>query len=76
MQNNPMQMIMNMMQMGNNPQQILQNIMMQNPQASAIMNQMNSSGMSPKQFCMQYAKQNNLNIDPLINMFNQMGAKF
>ena len=59
-----------------NPQQALQNMMMQNPQMSAIMNQVKNSGMSMEQYVRQYAKQNNINIDNYINTFKRSGAKF
>lgn len=58
-----------------NPNQILQNYARQNPQINIILNQMQSSGMSPKQYVMQYAKQNNIDIRPLINMLSQRGIK-
>lgn len=58
-----------------NPNQILQNYARQNPQINIILNQMQSSGMSPKQYVMQYAKQNNVDIRPLINMLSQRGIK-
>lgn len=58
--NNPMQIMMQMLSMGKNPQQIMQNMMNNNPQAQTVFNQMRQSGMSPKQYVMQYAKQNNI----------------
>lgn len=75
MQQNPMNMLMQMLSMGNNPQQIIQSIAAQNPQVQAVFNQMQQSGMSPQQYAMQYAKQNNINIQPLVNMMNQRGIK-
>lgn len=76
--NNPMQMIFQMMQMGNNPQQILNTIVNQNPQARALMNQINNSGMSPQDYLRQYAKQNNIDLDknPMVQMLRSRGAKF
>lgn len=73
MAGNPMQMLMQMMTMGNNPQQIMQNMMMNNPQAKAVYNQMKASGQTPEQFVKQYAKQNNINIDGMLNMLRQRG---
>lgn len=75
MQQNPMNMLMQLMSMGNNPQQILQNAMTSNPQIRTALNQMAQSGMSPQQYVMQYAKQNNINIQPFVNMMNQRGIK-
>ena len=72
MNNNPiLQMLMN----GGNPQQIIQNLMQNNPQARAMYQQMQNSGMQPKDFVLQYAKQNNIDIQPYINMMNQKGYK-
>jgi ABC-type proline/glycine betaine transport system substrate-binding protein len=75
MQQNPMNMLMQMLSMGNNPQQIIQNLAAQNPQVQAVFNQMQQSGMTPQQYAMQYAKQNNINIQPFVNMMNQRGIR-
>ena len=60
---------------GMNPQQIIQNITQQNPQVQVLLNQARQSGMTPQQYAMQYAKQNNINIQPLINLLNNRGIK-
>ena len=75
MQQNPMETLMQMISMGNNPQKITEQILYQNPQVRTIFNQMQQSGLTPQQFVFQYAKQNNINIQPLINMLNQRGIK-
>lgn len=79
MNNNPMQMFMQMLNMGGNPQQIIQNMVNKNPQMqqqlNILNNQIQQSGLSPQQFAMQYAKQNNINIQPFVNMMNQRGIK-
>lgn len=75
MQQNPMEVLMQMISMGNNPQKITEQILYQNPQVRTVFNQMQQSGLSPQQFVFQYAKQNNINIQPLINMLNQKGIK-
>lgn len=74
MNNNPLGMFQNFLSMGVNPQTIQQTIFQQNPQMQVIYNQMVQSGLSPVDFIMQYAKQNNINIDPnMVNgMYNQM----
>ena len=72
-QMNPATILTQMLSMGNNPQQILQNMANQNPQVNALINQMQQSGLTPKQFVMQYAKQNNINIQPFINAMNNSG---
>lgn len=69
--NNIFQMLMS----GMNPNQIMQNIVTQNPQAQVILNQMQQSNMSPQQYVMQLAKQNNVNLNPILNMLRQRGFK-
>lgn len=75
MQQNPMNILMQLMSMGNNPQQIIQQMANQNPQIRAVFNQMQQSGLTPQQYVMQYAKQNNINIQPYINAMNQKGIR-
>lgn len=70
-----MQMLMQMLSMGSNPQQMMQNMIARNPQANAILNQMRNSGMTPEQYVRQYAKQNNIDIEPMLNQFRQRGFK-
>lgn len=70
--NNPMMLFQKMLSMGNNPQQIEQMILQQNPQLQVISNQMKQSGMSPLDFVMQYARQNNINPNLINQMVNQM----
>lgn len=68
--------VIQMLLSGGNPQQIVQNIIQNNPQAKAMFMQMQNSGMSNKDFVMQYAKQNNINIQPYLNALSQKGIKF
>lgn len=75
MQQNPMNVLMQLMSMGQNPEQITNQILSQNPQIKVAFNQMQQSGMSTQQYVMQYAKQNNIDIQPLLNMLNQKGIK-
>ena len=72
---NPMQILMQMMASGN-PQQMMQNMARQNPQINAILNQQRQSGMSMEQFTRQYAKQNNIDINPMLNAMKNRGMKF
>lgn len=58
-----------------NPQQILQQMINQNPQAQIVLNQMKQSGMSMRDFTLQYAKQNNINLQPILQQLNQYGIK-
>lgn len=72
------QQLTNLIQMinsGNNPQQIFQQMINSNPQLSPVINQIRQSGMSPQQFVMQLARQNNVNIQPLVKNLQQRGIK-
>ena len=70
-----MNMFMSMLQSGNNPQQYMQAMIKQNPQLNAVFNQMRQSGLSAKDFTMQFAKQNNINLQPFIDLMRQRGIK-
>ena len=74
--NNIINMITQIMMNGQNPNQIVQQMITQNPQAQVLFNQMQQSGMSIKDFTMQYARQNNINLQPIISTLNQRGIKF
>lgn len=74
--NNPMQQMLQMLSMINNPNQVVQMLAQQNPNVQAILNQMQQSGMTPQQFAMQYARQNNIDINQVANAFRKMGGKF
>lgn len=71
--NNPN--IFQMLMSGMNPNAIMQNVIQSNPQAQVILNQMQQSGMSPKQYVEQLARQNNVNLNPMLNMLRQRGIK-
>ena len=74
--NNDVLSIFNMLlNSGNNLQQVVNNMIMQNPQYQMLFNQVRSSGLSMKDFVMQYAKQNNIDIQPILNALNQRGYK-
>ena len=72
---NPLQVLLQMAMGGNNPEQIINQMMQQNPQLNILLNQARQSGMSPRDYAMQYARQNNVNIQPLVDMFAQRGIK-
>lgn len=74
--NNPMERMLQMLSMSNNPNQVVQMLAQQNPNVQAILNQMQQSGMTPQQFAMQYARQNNIDINQVANAFRKMGGKF
>ena len=58
-----------------NPQQVVQQMINQNPQAQILMNQMQQSGMSMRDFTLQYARQNNINLQPILQQLTQHGIK-
>ena len=63
MPNNPIEIFKSFIQMGTNPKQIEEMIYKQNPQLKVLSNQMKQSGLTPVEFVMQYAKQNNMPIE-------------
>ena len=75
MNNNIVNLIMQMMTNGQNPNQVVEQIISKNPQAQILFNQMKQSGMSIKDFTLQFAKQNNINIDQILNTLSQKGIK-
>lgn len=75
MNNDIANLIIQMITNGQNPQQVIQQIVQKNPQAQILMNQMQQSGMSVKDFTLQYAKQNNINLQPTLNILSQRGIK-
>ncbi len=75
MNNHMMQILAQISRGGANPQQIIQQMIANNPQAKIVLNQMRQSGMSPKEFTMQYAKQNSIDLQSQIDMFNNFGIK-
>lgn len=75
MNNNIVNLIMQMMTNGQNPNQVVEEIISKNPQAQILFNQMKQSGMSTKDFTLQFAKQNNINIEPILNTLSQKGIK-
>ena len=60
---------------GMNPNQIMQQMIQQNPQAQVVLNQMKQSGMTPEQYAQQLAKQNNVDLNPMLNILRQRGSK-
>ena len=75
MNNDIANLIIQMITNGQNPQQVIQQIVQKNPQAQILMNQMQQSGMSVKDFTLQYAEQNNINLQPTLNILCQRGIK-
>ena len=58
MNNNIANLIMQMMTNGQNPNQVVEQIISKNQEAQILFNQMKQSGMSVKDFTLQFAKQN------------------
>ena len=75
MTNNIVNLIMQMMTNGQNPNQVVEQIISKNQEAQILFNQMKQSGMSIKDFTLQYAKQNNINIETILNTLSQRGIK-
>lgn len=75
MNNNLANFIISTITNGQNPQQIIQQMVQKNPQAQILMNQMQQSGMSMKDFTLQFAKQNNINLQPILQQLNNSGIK-
>ena len=67
--NNIMQMLVSLL--AGNTEQMLNS----NPQFNAILNQARQSG-SIKNYVLQYAKQNGIDVEPYINALKQRGLKF
>ena len=66
-----MQMVMQMLMSGGDVDGFIKNLSSQNTTVKAVMNQQKQSGMNMKDFVMQYAKQNNINIDNIINIIKK-----
>lgn len=54
-----------------NPKELLNSLISNNPQLKNVMNLLNSSGMTPKQFFYQYAQQNGIDPNQFLNSLNQ-----
>ena len=73
--NNIVDLIMRIMTNGQNPKQVVEQRISNNPQARALFTQMKQNNMSIKDFTLQYAKQNNINIETILNTLSQRGIK-
>ena len=54
-----------------NPNELLNSMISSNPKLQSVMQLMNSSGMTPKQFFYNYAQQNGIDPSQLINTLQQ-----
>ena len=75
MNNNIVNLIMQIMTNGQNPNQVVEQIISKNQEAQVLFNQMKQSGMSIKDFTLQFAKQKNINIEEILNTLSQKGIK-
>lgn len=75
MNNNIVNLIMQMITNGQNPNQVVEQVINKNQEAQVLFNQMKQSGMSIKDFTLQYARQNNINIEEILNGLSQKGIK-
>ena len=75
MNNVDINLLMGLLTGGNNPEQMVQGLIQSNPNMNAVFQQAKQSGMSMKDFTLNYAKQNGINIQPLINMMSKNGIK-
>ena len=75
MNNNIVNLIMQVMTNGQNPNQVVEQIITKNQDAQVLFNQMKQSGMSIKDFTLQFAKQKNINLEPILNTLSQKGIK-
>lgn len=75
MTNNLANIVMTLITNGQNPNEVLNNLIQKNPQYQFMMNQMKQSGMNIKDFTLQYAKQNNINLEPTIKVLENQGIK-
>ena len=73
--NNLINSIMQLMHIGQSPEILIQNMVRQNPQLQVMFNQQQQSGMDWKAFAMQLARQQNVDITPVLQSFQQKGIR-
>lgn len=73
--NNYMNNLMQLLNMGVNPQQIVQNAIARDPQLQQIFSQMNGKNLSTKDVVMQLAQKRGIDLNPMINVLQQKGFK-
>lgn len=64
-----------LMQMGQNPQQIVQNVIARNPQLQQVFSQIGSNGITAKSLVMQIAQQRGIDLNQMINFIQQRSIK-
>lgn len=73
MNNNIANLVIKMLTNGQNPNQVAEQVINKNQEAQVLFNQMKQSGMSIKDFTLQYARQNNINIEEILNELSKKG---
>ena len=73
--NNYMNNLMQLLNMGVNPQQIVQNAIARNPQLQQAFSQIQGGNMTTKDLVLQIAQQRGIDINPMIQMLQQRGFK-
>lgn len=58
---------------GKKPKEIMQYFVDNDKQLQILINQAKQSGMEPKDYVFQYAKQNNINLNPMFELFIKKG---
>lgn len=71
---NPLNGLMNFINGGGSPQQIM-HMMQQNPNFNAMMQQIQSTGKSPKELVMQVAKERGIDPSQIQQFVNKMGRR-
>ena len=73
--NNIISSIMQLLQLGQSPEVLIQGMVKQNPQLQILFNQQQQSGMDWKSFAVQLARQQNVDITPILQGFQQKGIR-
>lgn len=69
------QSIMQTIQLGNNPEMLFNNLAKNNPQVQELLNKKQQNNMSWKDLTIEIAKQNNVDIQPILNGLQNNGIK-
>lgn len=72
--NNPINNLLSFINSGGNPQSLIQQLQ-QNPQANALIQQLQSVGKSPKDLVMEVAKQRGIDPSQIQQLVDRMGRK-
>lgn len=73
MQSIDMNMIQDLLSSTQNPDMLVQQLAQNNPVMGMILKKASNSKMSMKDFAMAYAKQNNIDIQPVLDMMSKNG---